>query len=65
MAKIYVRGFQLLGTPEKGTEKGKEKGTLRSCSARDLRVFMSRLISMSGDLDGTDGKASGETAETP
>jgi len=36
----------------------------QSCSARDLRVFMSRLTSISGDLDGTDGKASSETTET-
>ena len=41
------------------------KGTLQSCSAQDLRMFMSRLTSISGDLDGTNGKAAGETAETP
>jgi hypothetical protein len=37
----------------------------QSCSAQDLRMFMSRLTSISGNLDGTNGKASGETAETP
>ena len=41
-----------------------EKGKLQSCSAQDLRMFMSWLTSISGDLDGTNGKASGETAET-
>ena len=43
----------------------REKGTLHSCSAQDLRMFMSWLTSISGDLDGMNGKASGETAETP
>jgi hypothetical protein len=49
----------------KKKKKKKNKGTSQSCSAQDLRMFMFRLTSISGDLDGTNGKASGETAETP